>query len=183
METSAIKDKANTILHQYNPDVLVPFPFEDLVNGVGNVDLLFLEKMPIDISGAIFRQEQDVNRFVITINKQKPVVRQYFTTAHEFGHYFLHQDWLRANIANSFVDYKEVLDVNGMLLRPDRAPAEPDQIQREREANAFAAELIMPEDKIREFWELTHDATECAEAFQVSQVAMTIRLQKLKLIP
>lgn len=182
MEASVIRDKAFAVLHDYNPDGLVPFPFENLVNGMNDVDLLFLEKMPIDVSGAIFRQEQGTNRFVIVINKQKPVVRQYFTTAHEFGHYFLHKDWLRASIANNFVDYEEVLDVEGMLLRPDITPSDPDQLQREREANAFAAELIMPEDKVREFWDLTHDVSICAAAFQVSQVAMSVRLQKLRLI-
>lgn len=183
MESPAIKTKARTILREYNPDALVPFPFEALASSVGDVSLLFLDKMPSEISGAIFRQEQDPSRFTILINKQKPEVRQYFTTAHEFGHYFLHREWLSANTANGFVDYQESLDVEGMLLRPDRAPLNPEQIRQEREANAFAAELIMPEDKVREFWGLTHNATACADAFQVSQVAMTIRLQKLKLIP
>jgi len=182
MQAPEIQNIALSVLRQYNPDGLVPFPFATLVQGLGDVELLFLENMPEGVSGAIFRQQQDTNHFVITIDKRKPVTRQYFTTAHEFGHYFLHKVWLLASIANSFIDYDEVLDVTGMLLRPDRMPTDPELLQKEREANTFAAELIMPADKVREYWNVSQDAKACAEAFQVSQLAMTIRLQKLRLI-
>jgi Zn-dependent peptidase ImmA (M78 family) len=73
------------------------------------------------------------------------------------------------------------VDGDGTLLRPDN-PAEAVDLQKEREANSFAAELLMPEEKVREFWQLTHDITTCAEAFQVSQSAMAIRLERLGLV-
>jgi len=183
MQLSEIRQMARRIIEEYNPDGLVPFPFEVVTEGLGDVDLLFLDGMPQNISGAIFFQEQDGGKFIITVNRQEPATRQYFTTAHEFGHYFIHKDWLRTNASNTFVDYEEVLDIDGMLLRPDRAPLDAAMLLKEKEANNFAAELVMPEDKVREFWDLTHDLIRCAKAFQVSQSAMAIRLDRLDLVP
>jgi len=179
MDITQIKQKADEVLSKYNPEGLVPFPFERMATSLADVDLLFSDTMPTKISGAIFFQN---GRFKLLINKQKAETKQYFTAAHEFGHYFLHNDWLRLNPNNSFVDYEEMLDFQGMLLRPEEAPTTGEAIQKERDANSFEAELVMPVNKVREFWNLTHDIASCANAFQVSQSAMAIRLENLHLV-
>ena len=46
------------------------------------------------LSGAI-RYDKDKDEFEILINKNDAKVRQRFTIAHELGHYFLHQDFLK----------------------------------------------------------------------------------------
>jgi Zn-dependent peptidase ImmA (M78 family) len=171
----AIKQRARHIAQTHNPEGLVPFPFAALASRLGDVEILYLET-DTEISGAIYFQD---GRFTILVNIQKPEERQYFTIAHEFGHYFLHADWLRQNGDNGFVDFSEVVDGQTMLLRADSPSDDP---QKELEANNFAAELIMPEDKVREFWGLTHDISACANAFLVSKSAMAVRLEKLGLV-
>lgn len=175
-----IKQLVDEILREYNPEGLVPFPFERLAQGKGDIDLLYSGTMPGDVSGAVFL---DNKRFTILINADKPTVRQYFTIAHELGHYFLHRQWLIDNSTSGFVDYAEALEGQGMLLRPDDPTAmQQIDMQQEREANTFAAELLMPEHDVQDFWKLTHDIVACADAFQVSKSAMAIRLEKLGLL-
>lgn len=180
MDLEDIKNRASEITRQHNPEGLVPFPFYEMAASLGNVRIV---PIPLEaeagVSGSIFFQPQ--NNFVIIVDQNKPAVRQYFTLAHEFGHYFIHQDWLRQNPIQGVIDYSEQLDGQSMLLRPDNPTAHVMDPQKEREANNFASELIMPEDKVREFWEVTHDVTKCAEAFQVSTSAMAIRLERLHL--
>lgn len=172
-------EKAILVAAEYNSSGIVPFPFRDLVDKIDELSLFYLDNMPDEVSGAIFFSSGE---FSIAINKNKPMVRQNFTAAHELGHYFLHRQWLVDNAQTGLVDYANMLDGEGMLLRPDKMPTSEDSLQKEREANNFAATLLMPEDKVRQFWELTHDVKKCAEAFQVSIVAMAIRLEKLGLV-
>jgi Zn-dependent peptidase ImmA (M78 family) len=180
MDLPAIKRLAQDITARYNPEGLVPFPFEWLTKGIGDLDVLYSGTVTEDISGAIFLQD---NRFTILINTVKSDERQYFTVAHELGHYFIHKQWLLDNRSSGFVDYSETLDSQSMLLRPDVPESMPEvDLQKEREANNFAAELLMPEDKVRELWKLTQSISACANAFQVSKIAMAVRLERLKLL-
>jgi Zn-dependent peptidase ImmA (M78 family) len=174
MDLQAIKQLAEEKIRQYNPKGVVPFPFQALASAVGNLDIFYSNTMPENISGATLLNQ---SRFSILINSNKAAVRQYFTTAHELGHYFIHRQLLQDNTVPGFVDYSNSLDVPGMLLRSDN----PQDMSKEREANNFAAELIMPEDKVREAWKLTQDIGTCAKIFQVSQTAMAIRLERLGL--
>lgn len=178
MELNEIKNKAREINAEFNPEGLVPFPFDNLVRSLGNLRVLRLSTGD-EISGAIYFQN---NLFTIVINNDKPAVRQYFTLAHELGHYYIHKQWLEANSDHAFVDFSYSLDSSSnMLLRPNESNTANIDIVKEREANNFAAELIMPEDKVREFWNLTHNIQECANAFQVSTAAMAVRLDRLGL--
>ncbi len=179
MNIETIKQLARDTTRQYNPQGLVPFPFDAIVDSRGDLDIFYSTATSDDISGAIFLQD---DRFTILINSTKPNVRQYFTIAHELGHYFIHREWLVENSNKGFVDYSDTLDGQGMLLRPD-APETMTSVdlQKEREANNFAAELLMPESEVRQVWELTHDIVECAKTFQVSRVAMAVRLERLAL--
>ncbi|HEY8999297.1 MAG TPA: ImmA/IrrE family metallo-endopeptidase [Candidatus Saccharimonadales bacterium] len=178
MDLGQIRQRARDVSAEYNPDGLVPFPFERLIDGCGDIDLVMLDSMPAHVSGAIYFEDA---RFTVLVNGTKPESRQYFTAAHELGHYFLHNDWLREHGDSGFVDFSNTTDSQGMLLRADQ-PIEVD-VQKELEANNFAAELLMPEDKVRAAWKVTNDIVACAEIFLVSASAMATRLERLNLLP
>jgi Zn-dependent peptidase ImmA (M78 family) len=158
---------------------LIPFPFANITAAKSELSILYSDQLKSDISGAIFLQD---GRFTVLINANKPPVRQYFTVAHELGHYYLHRQWLEDNNASGFVDYSPTLDSDNMLLRPDEPTmASGVDLLKEREANNFAAALLMPEKEVRQVWKLTHSISECAKTFQVSTSAMAIRLERLGL--
>lgn len=180
MDLQAIRQLARETIGQYNTDGLIPFPFERIVRDKGDLDILYSDTLPDSVSGAIFLQN---GRFTILVNNNKPDTRRYFTVAHELGHYFIHRQWLIDNSSSGFVDYSETLDTQSMLLRPDEIGAlRGVDTLKEREANNFAAELIMPESEVRQVWKLSPDISTCATAFQVSKSAMAIRLERLGLL-
>jgi len=87
--------------------------------------------------------------------------RRRFTIAHEIGHFVLHPE----------------------RCRPERGGAvnEAGRME-EREADAFAAELLMPEHLVREaVREQGLDVARLADRFEVSRKAMQTRLRGLGL--
>lgn len=127
-----------------------------------------------DVSGALLI---DKDKSVIGYNPFEPPVRQRFTIAHEFGHFILHQKQSKSNL---FVD-KKILYRN-----QDSSTGE---IKQEREANTFAAAILMPafmiHDEVKkqglEFID-EQSIKELANTFKVSQQAMTIRLTNLDML-
>ena len=87
--------------------------------------------------------------------------RRRFTIAHEIGHFVLHPE----------------------RLRPERGGGVNAAWQaQEREADQFAAELLMPEDLVRQaVVEQGADASRLADRFDVSLAAMRTRLRHLGL--
>lgn len=124
-----------------------------------------------EISGFLY---QDGTRTVIGINRAHGAARRRFTLAHEIGHYVLH------NRETTFVDRGGP----SILKRDVRSSAGTDV--REVEANAFAAELLMPApflarslaeaDERADAEDLIRDL---AQQYNVSVQAMTIRLIRL----
>lgn len=118
-----------------------------------------------DIIGAFDRERKMV--FIKTLNNS--FERQLFTLAHELGHFVLHEH----------IKDKE-------LFRRQQAQ-EPssykynDNSTEELEANAFAASVLMPIDKVRYFFSLTKNTAQLAEIFGVSLTAMHYRLVGLNL--
>jgi Zn-dependent peptidase ImmA (M78 family) len=106
-------------------------------------------------------------------------LRQRFTIAHELGHYQLH-----LHSANEIFVDKDFI----VKYRSEKKYSET-EIRQEREANQFAAELLMPREFIKaeiikkkyqrlsemEFLE------KLAKTFDVSVAAMTIRANDLDL--
>lgn len=180
MDYEGVKTRAEEFLRSHNPQVLVPFPFAETAARLGDVDIVYVQNVDDTVSGAIYYQN---DRLKIVINATKPQVRQNFTLAHEFGHYVLHRDWLDEHKEDGLVDFAEYVDGGTPLFRRD-VPVLTDEaaIVREREANNFAAELLMPEDKLRELWDINPDIERAAEIFRVSKIAMAIRLERLGLI-
>ena len=175
------EEKARKCAVKYNKDVLIPFPFEKIVEEekdlkeIVTIDLEEIgKKFGESFSGLISFSEQETpgkDEFTIYVNSKQPNKRQYFTTAHELGHYFLHKDKIKQQ--------KIVTDSDIIWYRTDRGLPK----DEETEANYFAAALLMPEDKVKEVWEEVNDVKICAEIFNVSLAAMGIRLDYLKLSP
>jgi Zn-dependent peptidase ImmA (M78 family) len=113
---------------------------------------------------------------VIGVNTNHHPNRRRFSVAHEIGHYLLHRD-----SASVFVDAAPV------FFRAETSAA--GTKQQEVEANAFAAELLIPAVSLREQVEQQaldpyDDASvhRLARTFGVSAQALTIKLVKLGLI-
>lgn len=154
-----------------------------------------LNSIPIDVekfaklAGAEIKREdfndvlsgfafQKLGSKYIGINATEGPERQRFTIAHELGHLFLHKQ--------SPVNY----DQGVMMLRDSHASEGTDI--KEIEANRFAAELLMPEDRLQadiakkgqiDLINDTDEAqlliSELADKYQVSRQAMSIRLATL----
>jgi Zn-dependent peptidase ImmA (M78 family) len=127
-----------------------------------------------DVSGLLMVKDGEA---VIGYNRSHSRSRQRFTIAHEIGHYSLHY---RAD--ELFID-------KGSLIMYRDGNATKGEDPHEREANAFAAELLMPELLVRS--EIAaralrlsdeRDIEVLAHAFDVSVQAMTFRLLNLGII-
>lgn len=176
-----MRQKAAEFLRQHNPKELVPFPFEEAAKTLGDVDIVYVASANEAVSGAIYYEN---DRLKIVINAKRPRARQYFTLAHEFGHYMLHRQWLDEHKNDGFVDFAEYLDGGSSRLFRHDIPVLTDEeaIIREREANNFAAEILMPEGRVLELWDITPDIERAAEIFRVSKIAMATRLERMGLI-
>jgi Zn-dependent peptidase ImmA (M78 family) len=108
-----------------------------------------------ELSGALYPHERR-----IVINASESLQRQRFTLGHELGHWIC--QCLTGASAPLFCRQQ---DVNGGA----------DQLL-EREANVFAAELLMPEPELRFAFGDDSDPTRLAERFGVSPLAMRWRL-------
>lgn len=104
----------------------------------------------------------------IFIERGDLLVRRRFSAAHELGHYLLHfrplLDAAKSDDEPLLIEAMDALPFSGSDLEPDALPASkvtlsetsdysrllPPIEQMEREANEFAAELLMPEPVVRE---------------------------------
>jgi hypothetical protein len=96
-----------------------------------------------------------------------PLRRLRFTIAHELGHWVCHA--------------RERADAAPVYCRRADLAGDADR-SLEREANVFAAELLMPEPSVRRVWAEAPDAVACAARFDVSPTAMQWRLYSFGLV-
>lgn len=173
MRLPEVRLLAEKYARQYNPRNVAPFPYQNISQDKGNIQVAFTKLEDDKISGAIIYKE-DV--FTILINASKSATRQHFTLGHELGHYFLHEKILKEE--GGVVDGDAVLDgTANMLYRLDDTTA----TELEREANNFAASLLMPTSLVERAWEANGSVEACAAIFKVSVIAMSIRLTELGL--
>jgi hypothetical protein len=103
------------------------------------------------------------------VSGHEPWERRRFSVAHEVGHWLLHTG-----------DQPQGVFCRAADLRPD--PDSPERL-REREANRFAAELLMPETMVTgEVRRHGADPVALAPRFAVSDLAMGFRLVNLGLL-
>lgn len=123
---------------------------------------VFALELPMGVSGILKHDSSygTPSEYVIFVDSKEPAVRQRFTAAHEIGHYLLHRGSIHGKIEDNY------------LLR-----AEGMSNQQEVEANAFAAELLMPWNLINQAMDIgLTKVDDLAEHFKVSRLAMGIRL-------
>jgi Zn-dependent peptidase ImmA (M78 family) len=174
MNKQEICDLAESIARQYNPEGLSPFPYEKITEDKRDLEI-YLADTAEGISGAT-QYLKDEGTFRVLVNKNKPRTRQNFTIAHELGHYFLHQDIIKNE--DVLIDGESSLDGSNILFRLDAAETS----RIETEANNFAAALIMPTELVRSAWLTLKNIEECANIFNVSVSAISIRLERLGLL-
>lgn len=112
-------------------------------------------------SGQIIKSGNAVG---IIYNSTHSVVRQRFTFAHELGHLVLNHD-LRVQTYNELINLKTKTPI-------------------EREANMFAAELLMPKKIVRDYLKKNQvkSVKELANIFNVSEEAMWYKITEENLI-
>jgi len=142
--------------HQQSAPINVMAIANDLGLNVWSMNL------PGNISGKIFRDALNggTSGFSIAVNAKESPVRQRFTIAHEIAHFILH----RTNLETGDL-------IDDTMYRSGLSSAE------ESAANSLAADILMPFPLIQKFITAgMKDVPSLAAAFQVSQVAMKIRL-------
>jgi IrrE N-terminal-like domain len=121
-----------------------------------------MESLPSTISGKIFRDPLNggASGFSIAVNASDNPLRKRFTVAHEIAHFVLH----RTHLENGDL-------IDDAMYRSGLSTAE------ETQANRLAAQILMPFPLIQELINAgVKDVVALAQAFQVSQPAMKIRL-------
>ncbi len=171
-----IESKAKEILNKF-----------DLMNSPIDVEELSLklnvkiEEQNLDdgISGFLVKKK---DKNIIGLNIFHPEVRQRFTIAHEIGHLILHRE------TPLFVDYYKGSMINQSenkkLYRRDKGSYH--NHKHEKEANAFAASLLMPKilikkelNKLNDNFEYDEIVNKLSRKFIVSSQAMDYRLKSL----
>lgn len=104
----------------------------------------------------------DYDENEIVVNEEEFAPRQTFTIAHELGHKVLHDEWAKSS------SYR-------VLLRDQNQQS---RDAHEREADAFAANLLMPRFMLDTYVE-HHTPQQLARLFAVSLPAMKARLAHL----
>jgi Zn-dependent peptidase ImmA (M78 family) len=112
------------------------------------------------IDAVLFKDEKFP---LIVYNSHRDFLRQRFTIAHEIGHYVMpHKSGIFSCSCNM------------------------EDLEEEREANQFAAELLMPEVIFRNKWleydeNPVHRIEHLSSIFEVSSSAVKIRIDRLRL--
>ena len=150
----------------------LPVPVDEIATVLG-AEVTY-EPFDGEVSGMLVRDDGG-GRPLIGINSKHASTRQRFSMAHEIAHLVMHKGkpmfvdrFVRVNYRNGESDWDEV------------------------EANAFAAELLMPRNLVadavdralaKQQW-LTPDqlAHQLAKVFHVSSEAMSYRLQNLEVV-
>lgn len=128
-----------------------------------------------DLCGLLLKGDK---KAIIGVNALHHNNRKRFTIAHEIGHFLLHKN------ENTFLDHHENFDM--VKFRKNSSP----KTQEEREANCFAAALLMPAKLLKKNFvslqEVMSDTQEIiqwlAKKYAVSADSMKWRLVNLQLI-
>lgn len=181
---AAAQDLLRDFEKRYDADEAPPVPVERIASSLLGLfideadDIRALPGAPTDqgrLSGML-----DAEAMLIWIDRgeaRRSPGRRRFTIAHEVGHLILHVP------ASQKVFYDRPADIREIDEDP---PGEelPELRQREKEANVFARELLMPEPLLNEQAQATgFNLPALANRFEVSVPAMRLRLRLLKLLP
>lgn len=159
----AARDAAQNLLRRNALGKRPPVPVVRLASSLGLKVFRAAQRDP-NVSGMLRAED---GTYVIYVNAQESPVRRRFTIAHEIGHFELH----RSQLGGVKVDVLADLKLPTFQRSGAWSPVE-------REANVFAAELLMPQEAVRNL-SRNCDLETLAHIFQVSQSAMAIRLDEV----
>src|SRR5438874_12562476 len=149
-------ERADALRARYHAafgDAELPVPVEAIAEDLLGLEVC--ESKELAVSGMLLPPERQ-----IWLNAAEGAPRRRFTLAHELGHWVCqHMEGKTAPI------YCRAADVQLAPSAADRA--------LEREANVFAAELLMPEREVRQDWPRSATIGELAVRFGVSNEAMS----------
>jgi Zn-dependent peptidase ImmA (M78 family) len=164
-KTNLQKDKDIIAKYKYKVPVNVNEICEELNIEIVQYDFTKLEEQfKHPISGALVLNAEN-NSKQIFVNKNDSSQRKRFTIAHELGHYILHQD--------TDTGFGKGVNVSFRALKN----------QVEREADNYAANLLMNNESIRKYYDVMvfKLLTEISDNFNVSKQAMAYKLDTLGL--
>lgn len=159
-----MKQNTMEILSKYSN--FAPVPVVRIANELG-VDVYETDDL-LDNQSGLIKKESD--KYVIYVNSFHPATRKRFTIAHEIAHFLEHRD----KIGDDYIT-----GIKQPLKREDGPILDSEVSQMEIEANKIAAEILMPEKKFKEVWNICNTIEEVAEKFEVSVSAAAIRGDKL----
>jgi len=134
-----------------------PVALRDVISAL-NLSLVQTDREPFSCEAALAPLGDG---FVVSVRGDGGERRRRFSIAHEIGHFVLHPAQARHERGGTVNEAMRV---------------------REREADAFAAELLMPQHLVRQAaLEEGVDARRLADRFEVSVAAMSLRLRRLGL--
>lgn len=170
-----IESEAQTLLDTYKITTL-PVPVDEVAKKAGIN--LFPFDLGDDVSGVLHIINGVSN---IGYNPNESKVRQRFTIAHELGHFILHNE---SGVEKVFVDNENYYQF--IMFRSSNLTAK--DLKKEKEANAFAAALLMPQSfVIKEIqgyngFDFSDSSmiNELAKKFEVSTQAMSYRIINLE---
>ncbi len=158
MNTKLILNKIAEIRKKFNLTLKPFFDLEVLVKDVGLDKIQSVEFKDPSISGYI-----DFADKKIYLNKDNSFHRKRFTIAHELGHLFLH--------LQKFIENPKLYSV----FKRDKK----DSSIEEREANFFAANLLVPEELLQDYLLVTKNNNDLSKVFGVSNEVIIIRRSDL----
>lgn len=159
-----VKKEANKIRSKFAKDKRI-IDLEQVANA-NNIKIISEDFME-SISGLFVKENGE---YIIAVNKNHHGNRKRFTIAHELGHFILHKEDNLHYDPNTKKDTEIFLRADGVISG------------NETDANHFAAELLMPEEMVREDFKKTPNVMELAQMYEVSEQAMMYRLINLRLM-
>ncbi len=165
-ELKSINGKEKELLNRYRSEY--PVKLAELASKLGLA--VKVAGLDLGISGKISKEE---DKYIIRVNRFEKRERQRFTIAHEIAHFLLHRPIIDKSV-NGITD--------SVLYRSGESA------EIEFEANRLAADIIMPFEGVqKKKAEIFGDQPvneemieHLAETFEVSKVAMEIRLSQIE---
>jgi Zn-dependent peptidase ImmA (M78 family) len=129
-----------------------------------------VQALGLSLKEGDFKDEEIVGAYdraskTIYVAKNDNYSRKAFTIAHEVGHFVLHDE-----------------KVQEAFFRKNLIFVEKEKVPVEREANLFAASLLMPRGIVLRYFKIIKQPDYLADIFGVSYSAMRLRLKNLGLI-
>lgn len=155
----SLKESLEIIKTHWNS---APVPVQTIAYEIG-VPVIYVH-FPQNISGAI---QLDGDGYKIVVNADHSKTRQRFTIAHEIGHYLYHRDLLGRGVGDT------------RAYRSEGTPLPNSNITEthERQANTFAANLLMPKHLIEK---LKADGIRTPQALAAA-LGVSVEAMKIKL--